>query len=184
MADLKITELAALTVVNDEDLIAIVDDPTGTASTKKIRVDDFQSTWHVGARVYNNANISIAHDTYTALTFNSEVYDTDSIHSTGTNTGRLTCQTSGKYLIMATISFTDNAAGTRWVYFPIGGVGAISNFTVFAANAAGTKIVASTIYSLSVGQYVTCKVYQSSGGALNVEYSSMNSPYFMMQRIG
>jgi len=40
MADLKITELAALTTVLGEDLLAIVDDPTGTASTKKIRVDD------------------------------------------------------------------------------------------------------------------------------------------------
>ena len=41
MADLKITELPALTTVLGEDLLAIVDDPTGTASTKKIRTDDF-----------------------------------------------------------------------------------------------------------------------------------------------
>jgi len=40
MAELKITELPALTVVIEEDLLAIVDDPTGTASTKKVRIEN------------------------------------------------------------------------------------------------------------------------------------------------
>ena len=36
MADKKITELTELTTVNDADVLAIVDDVSGTATTKKI----------------------------------------------------------------------------------------------------------------------------------------------------
>ena len=47
------------------------------------------------ARAYNDANISIANVTSTPLTFNSERWDTDTIHSTVTATGRLTAVKSG-----------------------------------------------------------------------------------------
>lgn len=36
MADKKITELTALTTLANEDLFVVVDDPSGTATTKKI----------------------------------------------------------------------------------------------------------------------------------------------------
>lgn len=41
MANLKITELAALTAPVGEDLLAIVDDPSGTPVTKKVTLTDF-----------------------------------------------------------------------------------------------------------------------------------------------
>ena len=36
MADKKISELTALTTLANEDLFVVVDDPSGTATTKKI----------------------------------------------------------------------------------------------------------------------------------------------------
>ena len=50
-----------------------------------------------GARVYNTGNLTITNATETALTYNSEHFDTDTIHDTGSNTSRLTCKTAGKY---------------------------------------------------------------------------------------
>ena len=186
MADLKITEFAALTVVNDEDLIAIVDDPTGTASTKKIRTDDFQSSWHVGARVYNSANLSIPNTTWTDFTFDTERYDTDTIHSTGTNTGQLTCKTAGKYLIIGQVQWDINAVGSRFV-------GIFLNNTTYLdiveteTNTIATRYTSqniSTIYQLAVNEYVTFRGNQNSGGALNANYTAQISPEFMMHRIG
>ena len=136
-----------------------------------------------GARVYNNAHLSANHDSYTALTFNSEDYDTDSIHDTGSNTGRLTCRTAGKYLIVVNIKFATDADGYRWIYCPLNGAGGIAQSTGVATGA-GEKLNGSVIYDLSVGDYVTAYVYHNAGGAINVEYEAKFSPYFMIQRIG
>ena len=183
MADLKITELAALTVVNNEDLIAIVDDPTGTASTKKIRTDDFQSGWHVGARVYHDANIDCPSGEWVALSFNSERYDTDGIHSAATGTfSRLTCQTSGKYLIIGNILWHPDTAARRILQINLNGditIG-IVEYSVVASE----KMNVSSIYDLEVGNYVGLWAYQNSGGALPVIATAQYSPEFMMQRIG
>ena len=135
-----------------------------------------------GARVYNNAHLSINHAAYTALTFNSEVYDTDGIHDTGSNPGRLTCQTAGKYLIVVTIKFATDAQGYRWVYCPLNGVGGIAQTTTLATGE-GEKLNGTVIYDLVVGDYVTVYVHHTAGNALNVEYEANFSPYFMMQRI-
>ena len=186
MADLKITELAALTTVLGEDLLAIVDDPTGTASTKKIRTDDFQSTWHVGARVYNNADISVANASPVALTFNSERFDTDTIHSTGTNTGRLTCNTAGKYLIIGTVQYDANATGERMTSIKLGGATFLGRVRSIANTIGGSPTVhnIAIIYELAATNYVELFVYQTSGDALDVKNEQYSSPEFMMHRIG
>ena len=182
MADLKITELPALTTVLGEDLLAIVDDPTGTASTKKIRTDDFQSTWHVGARVYNSAALAIGNASETVLTFDSERYDTDTIHATGTNTERLTCKTAGKYIAIGNIDWEYATAGRR--FFRI-----YMNATIIASvenspdeGYLGQLIVAE--YVLAVNDYLSLKVYQNSGGSLNINVGGNYSPIFSMRRIG
>ena len=44
MADKKLTELDATTTASTDDLIYIVDDPSGTPVSKKITVGDFLNT--------------------------------------------------------------------------------------------------------------------------------------------
>ena len=182
MANLKITELAALTVVNNEDLIAIVDDPTGTASTKKIRTDDFQSTWHVGARVYNDAAIAIVTGTWTDLTFNSERYDTDTIHDTSTATNRLTCKTAGKYLIGGNVSWaTGNNLRYLTIYYNNTSFIAALEFN---ASAGGVFQNINCVYDLAVNDYVTLRVNHTHGSNINIDASGNFSPEFWMHRIG
>ena len=67
----------------------------------------------VGARVYNNADLTIPTASWTNLTFNSEDFDTDTIHDTSTNTDRLICKTAGVYLAVFNARFDANAAGER-----------------------------------------------------------------------
>lgn len=51
-------------------------------------------------RVFHNANQSIAEGlTTTEVLFNSELYDTDTMHSTVSSTGRITLTTAGIYVI-------------------------------------------------------------------------------------
>src|SRR3990167_8910278 len=57
------------------------------------------------ARAYNDAAISLTSGTATIITLNQERWDTDTIHSTSSNTGRLTATTAGRYQIIGHIEF-------------------------------------------------------------------------------
>lgn len=63
MADKKVTQLTALTTTAGNDLLYIVDNPTGVPSSKKISMNDFfgavaSNTVHNGT-VTNNANTTL-----------------------------------------------------------------------------------------------------------------------------
>ena len=140
------------------------------------------SSSSVGSMVYNNANISIPNNTATALTFNSEVWDTDNCHSTVSNTSRLTCNTAGVYMVVGHAWFAANGTGTRSLQIYKNGV-AVANVRIENPTAGGsTLMMISKIIDLAVNDYVEFYVLQSSGGNLNVSYSSGLSPYFAMQK--
>lgn len=137
-----------------------------------------------GCRVYNDAAISIPNTTETNLTFNTDIYDTDTMHSIVANTDRVYVKTAGKYIFIATIDWAANVTGIRILYIKdkIGETWArdtdhsLANFT-FSQQCA-------FIADCAVNDYFTARVYQSSGGALNVNKLPYYSPYFMAQRIG
>ncbi len=138
-----------------------------------------------GARVYHNAAQAITSGATTASAFNSERYDTDTIHDTSTNNGRLTCKTAGKYLITANVEWAANSTGTRqcWIYLNNTTIIAIDRRTAMTPPGTTTNNI-STIYDLALNDYVELIVFQTSGGNLNLDVAANYSPEFMMQRIG
>lgn len=133
------------------------------------------------ARVYNNAAISVADATPTALTFNTERYDFGPAeqHSTSTNTGRLTCVRSGLYAAGVVLNFGANATGSRVVAIRLNGSTPIAEDGKPAlAGGYGTAFAISTDYRLSTGDYLDVTVFQNSGGALNVLAEGNKSPEF------
>lgn len=130
-------------------------------------------------RVYNSANISISNATNTALTFNSERWDTDTMHSTSTNTGRLTFTTAGKYLITAHVRFAANATGMRNVTVRANGSTILaSNQRDASAGSWETDFSFSTLYAFNAADYVELLVYQDSTAALDVTVTANYSPEF------
>lgn len=180
MADTKITGLAELTSVSTGDLLAIV---SGTSTTLKVTVENLQADWHVGARVYNSGNISINNNSWTYLTFDSERYDTDTIHNVGANTGRLTATTAGVYLIIATLTFAANATNDRAFVIQLNRTTNIAS-TSLEAPASTTQMGTCAIWNMSATDYVEVQTWQNSGGALNVLGAASDTPEFMMTRIG
>lgn len=143
------------------------------------------------ARVYNSAAISVANITEQALTFNSERWDNDTIHSTASNTSRLTATTAGLYAIGGTISFAASAAGTQRAALisrtlAAGGSAyiAIQGMSPVASATLSTTVTVQTQWSLGAGDYVELVAYQDSGGALNVNAGGNFSPEFFMTRVG
>lgn len=137
-----------------------------------------------GAQVYNSTDLTCTTAVDKLLTFDSERYDNDGIHSTSSNTSRLTCQTAGVYLISLNIAFASNSSGRRQGYIQLNGATLIAVDDRTAVNGAATRLNITKIYSLSAGDYLEAYAYQNSGGNLNVSASGNYSPEFSMQRIG
>ena len=137
-----------------------------------------------GCRVFNSANINIPNAVWTNLTFDSERYDTDSIHSLVANTDRLTCQTAGVYVMTGHILYANVAGGVRRVAIYLNGATFIAINTVNNIGGWNELVNITTIYKLAVGDFVVLQAMQNSGGAINVLNFGNISPEFMMQRIG
>lgn len=139
-----------------------------------------------GARVYNSANVSITNDSFTALSFDTERFDTDTIHSTVTNTNRLTATTAGKYIIVANVEVSAHATGQRFLRIRLNGTTVLCDSGSDANSQSGQtwRRTASAIYEMAATDYVEMLIYQNSGGTLSATSVGNLSPEFMMHRIG
>jgi hypothetical protein len=136
------------------------------------------------AHVYHNANQSIANATLTILAFNSETEDTDSIHSTSTNTSRLT-PPAGVYAVWVNLTFAANATGIRWVLLKKNGTDYwAQTLTPNAGSGVGASVSMTTVRRFNGTDYVEVEAYQDSGGALNVLTAGTYSPQFGLFKVG
>jgi hypothetical protein len=122
--------------------------------------------------VYASTAQAVATGTSTALTADSENYDSDAMHSTVSNTSRITAQEDGRYELTAMVFY---AAGTgrRVTSFLVNGTTALngdSRVSAVTGGAAGVtdQVSISRTVTLTAGDYVEVRVNQNSGGNLNV----------------
>lgn len=152
---------------------------SGGASTSAPRLDHLHTLTVPACRVHRTTDQSIPDATVTAVTFNSETYDTDTMHSTASNTSRITFTTAGIYLVTASVYWPPNATGLRTVHIRKNGSTYLAIDQRPTAGAAfSTAMSTSTSDSFAAGDYVECVVWQNSGGALNVETGNFYSPIF------
>jgi hypothetical protein len=135
----------------------------------------------IGARVYNDAAITIGNSAFTTLTFNQERFDTDAIHSTSSNTGRLTATTAGVYSIGASVEWAGDPTEGGMKFF-LNGTTTIA-FTTIVSTDVRRWFQGGLIYKLSATEYITVQVFQGSGGDLNVNATGNYSPEFWMVKI-
>jgi hypothetical protein len=135
----------------------------------------------ISARVFNSTNITIPHATIATLTFDSERWDTDNMHSTSSQTGRLTAQTAGKYLIFGQVRWGNNPTGYRDIQIALNGTASIAESVTDSPAVAEMSVV--THYALSAGDFVELQVSQASGGPLDVAVAPASSPEFGMVKL-
>jgi len=141
----------------------------------------------IGARVYNSGNISVANAAWQTLTFDSERFDTDTIHSTSSNTGRLTCVTAGKYIISFNGGWDgSNSTGVQRAFRLLLNGATVIGSVSDAPRSSGNSIEVTSIYDLAATDYVEAQAYQDATGAasVNVLATANESPEFSMMRIG
>lgn len=136
------------------------------------------------ARVYNNAAITLTTAVAAFLTFNSEHWDEGALHSTSSNTGRLTAPITGLYLVGVAVDFATNATGYRQIAIRVNGATFIAADLRPAANGTTTQMTVQTVYRFAAGEYAEVQALQTSGGNLNVTAGGDYSPEFWMARLG
>lgn len=117
------------------------------------------------------SNQSIATGTPTALTWNAtDVFDTDSMHDTSSNTSRITFTHAGVYHITASIAWDVNNAGLRQTWLNLNGAATALDYGVDNAPSATKESYGrvTALYKASASDYVEVMVNQNSGGNLNV----------------
>ena len=110
-----------------------------------------------------------------ALLANTELFDNNAMHSTVTNTSRITIQTAGRYKVAATVEFATDADGDRRLVFRVNGTTTHQSLRV--SSSASTVILTGTRdLVLAATDYVEVVATQSAGNNLDVtlhEFSAM-----------
>ena len=137
-----------------------------------------------GARVTHSVNQSIPNSSWTALAFDTDVFDTDQIHDPVTNNSHLTCKTAGKYLIIGQATWATQAGGRRLagIFHDTDGYIGWDESSLSVINS--TSLNLSTVYELALNDFLQFKVFQNSGTPININASAIFTPVFSMQRIG
>jgi hypothetical protein len=133
------------------------------------------------AKAYHAIASAIPTGTQQPLVFNQERFDTDTIHDTSTNTGRLTCKTAGLYLVTASIEWANGGGNTRSVGIRKNGTTTIVlDVRGPTPGIFGTEQTITTLAQLAVNDYLEVVVFHDAAGNLNVNYSDPTSPEFGM----
>ena len=127
---------------------------------------------------YKSAAQSISTGSWQDVTWDSESFDTASIHDTSTNTERFTLVRDGLWLVVAQVVFASNSTGDRLGRLLLNGVGGapLSQVNLHTASGNTTRFTVQTlVYTSTTTDYVGLQVYQDSGGALNLSGGSAAS---------
>ena len=134
----------------------------------------------VGCKAYLGGNQSITNNTATALTYNSESFDTDAFHDNSTNTSRFTIPSGkgGKYRFDAQVQFNQVAgaeAGLRSAAFFKNGAQVTAGVLMNTSTDESTAFNTSYVVELVATDYVEVFVYQTQGGSVNCAGGEANN---------
>lgn len=114
----------------------------------------------------------------TALSLDTELLDSDSGHSTVTNTSRYTATVAGTYFVIATVGWGASATGDRRIQIALNGAAIIGSGTGADANqVVTTGQVACTFVTLNgTTDYIEVMAAQNSGGTLSTVGGGVFAP--------
>lgn len=131
------------------------------------------------ARVFNSTDQSVADGILSpvVLTADSEEYDNDGMHSTVSNTARLTAQTDGRYLMSASVTFdsigSGTATGAAWFRQGASGQLIYGEVTIQAFTGGAVSIVEA--FTLNAGDFVVVMASHNVGSAHDVRLRSFTT---------
>jgi len=174
--------LTAKTIVKGSNAALNLGDIGGTSHELILRYNSSLDKWTLlnpiassfrGALVKDAANHTLSDSTFTVLTFDTEAYDTDTIHDTVTNSSRLTVPSGvTKVRVTGMVSWSANATGIRYSYIYINNSPSYTGRGAIHQDGSSTsqldQAISTAIVEVTSGDYFELFSYQSSGGNLDV----------------
>lgn len=141
------------------------------------------------ASVYQSADESVLDSTWGTITWDSEHWDNNALHSGGSNT-RLACNSDGKYLVCFKINWEASTTGVRKVRLRKNSGGSESGGTALgewsedgiASNE--TTVDGTRICIMDATDYVELFHWQDSGAPLNIKSGTAASFFQIIQLTG
>jgi hypothetical protein len=143
----------------------------------------------VGCSLTKSAAQSIADGANVMVTFDVEGIDTDGFHDNSSNNERITIPSGkgGKYLITAQIVFASNATSYRQLYlFKNTTQVSLAQCNSLPSPGVGPTLNIAYVVSATAGDYFLLKVFQNTGGALNLNSDAFSTgiTYFTATFLG
>lgn len=110
---------------------------------------------------------TLANSTFTTIALDAEDIDEGGWHSTTVNNSRVTVASVGDYSVAAVLEFFPHATGSRFLYVYVNTTLKLRVNCAANTGSQTTILHVSDILTLSAGDYVEMKGFQSSGGNLN-----------------
>jgi hypothetical protein len=132
-------------------------------------------------RVTKSTNQTIGATSDAIISWDTESYDTDSMHDNVTNNSRITATTAGRYFITTTIKLTNGIPSYLRAVILLNGATIIAGNVINSLGSAIPYINVSTLYNLSAGQYVEVQV--SNGGATPEDVDTVTSHFAVSKQL-
>lgn len=151
-------------------LLAMVYHPAGDSAINSNQITDKRVMLDVAlptTSIFLSSNLSVDAAVSTDVPMAGEEYDDPGWHSTGVQTERVTVTRPGLYLLNGCVAFAANATGARDLWFGKNGSSLFPNQRVKGDASNIAYLTTSQTVRLAAGDYVTLRVRQESGVALN-----------------
>lgn len=143
-----------------------------------------------GCRVYHDTTQSVSDITETTLSFNQERFDVGGMHSTSSNTSRITINTAGVYVVSFSCEFA-SAIDYLCLYSlcRLNGTTVIGRSPTYRHDSGDGSSAATSfsfLHKFAAADYIEVRVYQNNGAnvARNVLSTSQFSPEFAAHWVG
>jgi hypothetical protein len=128
-----------------------------------------------GVRCAQSAAYNAADVTDKTLTWDSEDYDTDGFHSTGSNTHRITIPSGldGVYLFTAQVDWDANSSGYRrcWIEDD-GAIVKAEDIRIAASGSERTESILMAVIAVTAGDWYAVHAYQNSAGTRSMDLNA------------
>ena len=166
---------------------------TGQVLTADTTVSPYKVKWasasstpsFKGVYTYIASDLTLNNNTSTAITYDTENFDTDGFHSNTTNKDRITIPAGlgGYYLVVVGAQWNSGSSGYRQITILKNNTTNVLIFDYPGFTVSNSYIGKSTIVNLSAGDYINASGYQNSGGSLALGGGAV-ATFFSVQYLG